>query len=207
LSGPPHQSALKAGPLSRGGIQYITPRSRNVLHGPLRRTVFPHPHPCSPSGETAHELSASPKSTHTAMGVPSTRRLCRLSGNSTAVKIGGRNKGSPERISPGLRVPYCEQPETKRVGSLCTTTSGCEQQPEVSRSEMSPSYGCGTSCAVNAAGVSMSVKAAGEVRATVVRSAAGRHGVKPATRSNYGTAERKKARRLIARLKNVVGWD
>ena len=72
---------------------------------------------------------------------------------------------------------------------------------------MSPSYGYGTFYAVDAGEVSVSVKAAGEVKCTVVRSAARLRNGRPAARRNAGIAGRKRAKRRTAGRRNAVGWD
>ena len=79
--------------------------------------------------------------------------------------------------------------------------------PEATRSKVTTSYGCGKSSAVDAAGVSMCVRAAGGGRATAVMRAVTLHRGKPTAEPKEDTAGRKKARRLTARVRSAVGWD
>jgi len=72
---------------------------------------------------------------------------------------------------------------------------------------MSRWYGYGIFSAVDAAVVSVSVKAAGEVRSTAVRTAVRWHSGRPVVRRNTDTVGPTVGKRRTAGRRNAVGWD
>jgi hypothetical protein len=121
--------------------------------------------------------------------------------------IGGKKKEARSTTLRACRFPTANSRKPKNQTPpfyhsfrLSATAGGLG-----SKTPLSPWYVRST--VVAAVGIFSSVKAAGEVRGTVARNAAGRHSTTPVVKPNASTVGRKRAKRRTGRRRNAAGWD